>query len=184
MQAEEAVYTFLLDNLFFADIDAPEVQKGRVNATLTVKKSAHAFEMNFHFEGKIVVPCDRCLDDMDLPIATDERLVVKFGKEYTDLGDNLIVIPEEEGALNVAWFMYEFIALAIPLKHVHAPGGCNKIMSRKLGEHLCYALAGEKEEPVSATFADADAAGYEEEEEEGPGTDSRWNELRKLLDNN
>ena len=41
--------------------------------------------------------------------------------EYAEEGDNLIVIPEEEGEINVAWFMYEFVALAIPMKHVHAP---------------------------------------------------------------
>lgn len=93
------------------------------------------FEMNFQIEGVVVVPCDRCLDDMEIPIDTHNRLVVKFGKEYAEESDEVVVIPEEEGAINLAWFLYEFIALAVPMKHVHAPGKCNKAMSSKLKKH-------------------------------------------------
>jgi len=32
--------------------------------------------------------------------------------------------------------MYEFVALAIPMKHVHAPGKCNKAMTSKLSKHM------------------------------------------------
>ena len=38
MQTDSAKYEFVLDNLYFAHIDGPEVQKGKVNVTLTVKK--------------------------------------------------------------------------------------------------------------------------------------------------
>ena len=34
-------------------------------------------------------------------------------KTKKEEGDNLIVIPEEEGEINVAWFMYEFVALSV-----------------------------------------------------------------------
>ena len=43
------------------------------------------------------VPCDRCLDDMEQPVSSADKLMVKFGHEYAEEGDNLIVIPEEEG---------------------------------------------------------------------------------------
>ena len=33
-------------------------------------------------------------------------------------------IPEEEGEINIAWFLYEFVVLDIPIKHVHEPGKC------------------------------------------------------------
>ena len=128
-------FEYLLENKFFVDIDGTEVQKGKVKVHLTVKRSSMMFEMNFQIEGVVVVPCDRCLDDMEIPIDTHNRLVVKFGKEYAEESDEVVVIPEEEGAINLAWFLYEFIALAVPMKHVHAPGKCNKAMSSKLKKH-------------------------------------------------
>lgn len=176
MQADSCKYEFVLDNTFFANIDGPEVQKGRVHVELSVKRTSHAFELIFQTEGMVWVPCDRCLDDMEQTISSSDKLLVKFGHEYAEEGDNLIVIPEEEGEINVAWFIYEFIALAIPMKHVHAPGKCNKAMTSKLNKHLRNSVDDEEE-----VF---DTENTEDYNDEVIQTDPRWDELKKILDNN
>ena len=180
MQADSCKYEFVLDNLFFANIDGPEVQKGKVNVVLVVKKTSRAFELNFQTDGMVWVPCDRCLDDMEQPVSSTDKLLVKFGHEYAEEGDNLIVIPEEEGEINVAWFMYEFIALAIPMKHVHAPGKCNKAMSSKLSKHLRTTPDDEMDED-SFVSEDSDELANDDTE---TAVDPRWDELKKILDNN
>ena len=96
MQADSCKYEFVLDNLFFANIDGPEVQKGKVNVVLVVKKTSRAFELNFQTDGMVWVPCDRCLDDMEQLVSSTDKLLVKFGHEYAEEGDNLIVIPEDD----------------------------------------------------------------------------------------
>ena len=180
MQADTCKYEFVLDNLFFANIDGPEVQKGKVNVVLVVKKTSRAFELNFQTDGMVWVPCDRCLDDMEQPVTSTDKLLVKFGQEYAEEGDNLIVIPEEEGEINMAWFMYEFIALAIPMKHVHAPGKCNKAMSAKLSKHLRTTSDDEMEGDAFASDEDSNLATDDNEN----AVDPRWDELKKILDNN
>ena len=71
-------FEYLLENKFFVDIDGDEVQKGKVKVHLTVKRYVQwLFEMNFQIEGVAIVPCDRCLDDMEIPVDTHNRLVVK-----------------------------------------------------------------------------------------------------------
>ena len=178
MNTDSCHYEFVLDNLFFADIDSPEVQKGRVNVNLSVKKTSRAFELSFQTDGVVWVPCDRCLDDMELSISSTDKLLVKFGAEYAEEGDNLIVIPEAEGDINVAWFMFEFVALAIPTKHVHAPGKCNKAMSSKLSKHLCVS-ADEMDSESEDFVSDDDMLDNQEKE-----IDPRWKDLKKILDNN
>ena len=180
MQADTCQYEFLLDNLFFANIDGPEVQKGKVHVTLVVKRTSRAYELNFQTDGIVWVPCDRCLDDMEQPISSTDKLRVKFGHEYAEEGDNLVVVPEEEGEINVAWFMYEFVALAIPMKHVHAPGKCNKAMSSKLKKHLRVSADDEMLEDDVLDESD-DEPGLENIE---TPIDPRWNDLKKILDNN
>ena len=135
MQADIQEYEYLLDNQFFINIGGEDVQKGRVKVTLTVTKHKGFFDFTFVLSGIVIIPCDRCLDDMDFPIETSAHLVVKFGKDYSEESDEIVVIPESEGIINLAWFLYEFIALAIPIKHVHAPGKCNKQMTSKLKKH-------------------------------------------------
>lgn len=183
MQADSCKYEFVLDNLFFANIDGPEVQKGKVNVTLIVKKTSRAFEFSFQTEGFVWVPCDRCLDDMEQLVSSNDKLVVKFGSSFAEEGDNLIVIPEEEGEINVAWFMYEFVALALPMKHVHAPGKCNKTVSSKLNKHL-RTVADDEQADDDTFVADTDEDFSDTNDVEETPIDPRWNELKKILDNN
>ena len=178
MREQHKQYEFLLDNIYFAHIDGQEVQKGKVNVVLDVKKHTHSFEFTFHTSGIVFVPCDRCLDEMEIPVESEDKLTVKFGREYAEEGENLIVIPEEEGEINVAWFMYEFIALTVPMKHVHGPGKCNKSMTSKLSKHLRTTVDEPAEDGFEGNDEEAEAEGGEQ------AIDPRWNELKKILDNN
>ena len=127
----------------------------------------------------VEIPCDRCLDDMEIPIDTHNRLVVKFGKEYAEESDEVVVIPEDEGAINLAWFLYEFIALAIPMKHVHAPGKCNKAMSSKLKKHTARSTEDGDEEYEDDSVEEDIAI----DDDVPVTTDPRWDGLKGLLEN-
>ncbi|MDR1645016.1 MAG: DUF177 domain-containing protein [Tannerellaceae bacterium] len=167
-------FEFMLENKFFIDIDGTEVQKGKVKVFLTLKRSSIMFEMSFRIEGVVFVPCDRCLDDLEWPIESKNRLVVKFGKEYSEESDEIVVIPEEEGTINLAWFLYEFIALAIPMKRVHPPGKCNKTMSSKLKKHATKNT--ENEDYASDDVEDMT------EEDVPEVADPRWDALKGLIE--
>ena len=180
MKENHAHYDFLLDNAFFAAIDSPELQKGKVTVQVDVKKTAQAFELSFNSQGTVVVLCDRCLDEMDQEISSTDKIFVKFGAEYADDGDNLIIVPEDEGDINVAWIMYEYIALAIPMKHVHAPGKCNKTMSGKLNKYL-RTSADDMDEMEPVDDPAEDESNIVSDEENDKPIDPRWSELQKLL---
>jgi uncharacterized metal-binding protein YceD (DUF177 family) len=125
--SRERVYEFnyVLGDDFFERVGGSEVKQGNVNVLLSVIHASSAFELNFYIAGKVTVTCDRCLDDMEVPVETENRLVVTLGEAYTETSDEHVIVSEEEGFINVAWYMYEFIALTIPVKHVHEPDGCN-----------------------------------------------------------
>ena len=122
-----------LDNRFFAALDSSELRQVTLHVSVSIRKTTGFFELQFHTEGTVTVTCDRCLDDMDQPISTVNRLIVKLGPAYSE-EDDVIIVPEDEGILDTSWFIYEFIMLAIPIKHVHAPGKCNPAMSKVLEE--------------------------------------------------
>ena len=137
--------TLSLDDAYFEAIDAPEVRRGNLSVRLAIDRTSQdAFLLDFHITGTVTVSCDRCLDDMKLPIEAQERMEAKFGEESSE-DDACVTVAEDEGILDVSWFIYEFIALEIPIKHVHAPGKCNPAMIEKLNE-LSAARSGEEEE--------------------------------------
>lgn len=136
LKAETLSMEFTLDNNFFRDIDGEEFQRGLVKAAVTLRKNHNVFDFEFVLNGTVVVPCDRCLDDIEIEVSAENSLRVKLGENYADEGDT-VVVPEQEGDINLAWYLYEFIALALPMKRVHAPGKCNREMTGKLKKHNC-----------------------------------------------
>ena len=176
-QAEVRTYEYLLDNKFFIDIDGQEVQKGKVNVTLKVTHKTASFELLFHLTGSVYVSCDRCLDDMDIPIETDSRLIVKLGKEYAEESDEVLIVSEDEGTLNLAWFLYEFVALAIPMKHVHPPGKCNRTMTSKLKKHSAKRS---DDEDMDDFIGDDDMTQVDEAPDVSE-PDPRWDALKDIM---
>ena len=122
-----------LDNGFFESLDGSDLNSGSVHVSVSIRKATGFFELLYHTEGTVTVTCDRCLDDMDQPIETDSRFVVKLGTVNSEEGD-VIIVDEDEGIIDTSWLIYESIVLAIPIKHVHAPGKCNPAMSQVLEE--------------------------------------------------
>ena len=106
-------YTYTLDDVYFAKIDSAEVQRGEVMAEVDVVVSAAGYDVRFKVEGHVIIACDRCLDDMQQAIKADDRLRIRLGDELADDGE-VMVLPERDPVLNVAWFLYELIALSIP----------------------------------------------------------------------
>jgi uncharacterized metal-binding protein YceD (DUF177 family) len=157
-------FNYHVDGEFFNEIEASEVRSGSVDVALSVNhRQEGIYELDFVCNGVITIPCDRCLDDMSLDIENSGELKVKLGPDFADEGD-IVVVPEDKGIVNVAWYIYEFIALAIPIKHVHAPGKCNKGMMEKLDEH-------------SAEEGDEDSR-----EADAGASDPRWDALNSILE--
>ena len=183
MSADVQTFEYKLDNVFFSNIGGDDVQKGKLIVNLTVKKIPTMFEFNFQIEGTIVIPCDRCLDNMDFAVITNNRLIVKLGKEYAEESDEIIIIPEEEGEINLAWFIYEFIVLTIPIKHIHAPGKCNKVMTSKLKKHSPK-NSDDDDEDDDFDSIEEDEDIIISDEEDRSSLDPRWDALKGLIDDN
>lgn len=169
-----STFEYVLERKFFDAIEGEEVRKGNVAVVVHVKRSSATFELNFEIKGVIQIPCTRCLDDMDQEVDTRNRLIVKFGEEYSEESDEIVIIPEDEGEINIAWFLYEFIALTIPIKHVHPAGECNRIVSSKFRKHRAVSTDDESEDNEGG--GDEDFA----EEEESRSNDPRWDALKGL----
>lgn len=157
------------------DIDGTgDVKHGDVQVTLDVeRKQSDIFVLQLAFSGTITITCDRCLDDLSLPVDTHYHLSVKYGDEYDDSRDNVLVIPSHWRELDLLPLMRDTVLLTIPIKHVHADGECNEAMMEKLSE-LAADMDGDEvpelDDNSEKTFT--------------LGDDPRWEALKKLNDNN
>lgn len=180
LKNENQVFNFNLDDEYFKKINSPEVQRGNVKVKVTVSKKSSIFELAFNLDGTVIIPCDRCLDDMNQSILYKEKIEVKFGSSFSEEGD-IVIVPESDGSINVAWFMYEFIVLNIPLKHVHPAGECNKTMVNKLKRHTSKS---KNENDEEENLEDLNLDDINDEAIEETSTDPRWDGLQNIFDNN
>lgn len=123
----EHAFSYDLDDDYFAEIGA-EITAGDVSVEVTCIKRADIFKLHIALEGYVVVACDRCLDDVEVDVETERDLVVKYGAEYCDDDDEILIIPERDGVLDLRWMLYEEIALSLPLQRNHEEGECNSSM--------------------------------------------------------
>lgn len=167
-------FEYNLDNKFFSLIDdgTADVKRGAIKIIVYLKKTSTTFELNFDIKGAVNVPCDRCLDDISIEVDTKNKLIVKFGKEYSEESDEIVIIPEDDGAINIAWFLYEFIVLSLPAKKVHPAGTCNKTMSSKLNKHKVKNSNEEDDEDID----DED----DSTENDSSFSDPRWDSLKDI----
>ena len=175
--AQEFEYT--LDTEFFRNMESEDITKGEVKVKLTVNCKGDYYELDFTLNGQVNIPCDRCLDDMGHDVDTTYHLCVKYGDSYNDENDELLIIPESEIYLNVAYMLYDTVALTIPLKHVHPFGKCNKGMSQHLKKHA----ASHADDADEDLYGDCDGD-CDESDNNDSQVDPRWEALRKLKENN
>lgn len=155
-------YRFELGEGFFEQFEGSEIHEGDLTADVDLDKRSTHIDLRFRISGKVKISCDRCLDMFMHNIDCDNRLLIKLGRKWEDNDPDLLTIPFDLHELEIKQYLYEFIHLALPLKRIHPDdengnSTCNPGMLKKLEDHIT---------------------------EESSETDPRWDELKKLMDNN
>ncbi|MCU0455392.1 MAG: DUF177 domain-containing protein [Bacteroidales bacterium] len=155
-------YDFTIGREFFEGFEESEVREGSGSVTVLADKRTSHLDLTIVISGTVMISCDRCLGMFSHPVECTNRLLVKFGKNLEESDPDIISVPRDENELDMAQYFYEYIMLALPIQRVHPPDSkgrstCDPGMMLKLHEHE---VSGEET------------------------ADPRWDELRKLINNN
>ena len=114
-------FEYDIDNEFFDHFEYDEFNSVDVKIDLLFEKKTTMMELTFKASGTVNVDCDITNEPYDQPIDSSLFLVIKFGDEYSDEDEDLLIIPHGEYEVNVQQYIYELIVLSLPIKRVH-PG--------------------------------------------------------------
>lgn len=152
-------FEFDFDDRFFEEFEDSFVDKGSGKVHLVLDKSDTMIKLAFNIEGSVELTCDRSLEKFDFPIHTSQNLILKYGDDWEELSDEIVIIPRDSERINIGQFVYEFIGLAIPMKRLHPK----------------FAQDEQSDEPEIVYSSKI----QEEENNEG-SIDPRWNKLKNL----
>lgn len=157
-------FEFEINKKFFDDFGFDEYNDINVKVNLVLEKKSTMLELTFKHKGTVNVPCDVSNEDFDLPVKGKLALLVKFGDEYNDDNDEILILPHGEHQIDVSQYIYEMIVLSVPSKRVH-PGIKDGTVAVEILDKLNELTPKEKQK----------------EEDKKEDTDPRWDELKKLL---
>ena len=97
-----------------------------------------------------------------MPLSGTFHLVVKFGHEFNNEQEDLLIIPHGSHEVSIQQYVYESIILALPARRVH-PGVADGSLKSEVLKRL------EELKPTEDVRTKDNA------------TDPRWDDLKKLL---
>ena len=112
-------FDFEVDNGFFAQYGTQLISEGLLKASVTLDKHETFINAAFAIDGTVKLTCDRRLETFDHRIRTVKNLVFKYGDADQELSDEIIMIHRDSDKLELGQYIFEFIALEVPMKKLH-----------------------------------------------------------------
>ncbi|RVT78312.1 DUF177 domain-containing protein [Flavobacterium sufflavum] len=157
-------FEYQISNAFFENFEYDEFQNSDIKVTVVLDKKSNMLELEFKHKGTVNVPCDLTGEDFDLPIKGKMKLIVRFGEVFNNDNEELLILPFGEFEIDIAQYIYEMIALSVPLKRVH-PGVKDGSLKTEVLDKLNELQVKE----------------VDEEENKEENIDPRWDKLKQLL---
>jgi uncharacterized metal-binding protein YceD (DUF177 family) len=114
-------FEYQINNSFFESFEYFEFNEAALLIKVRFNKMSTVMELEMEAEGTVNVACDLTNEPYDQSVTASLPLVVKFGDEFNDEDDEILVIPHGEHQFNIAQYIYEMLVLAVPQKRIH-PG--------------------------------------------------------------
>ena len=115
---------------FFDSFENSEILDAHLDTDVRVEKSGRYIGVDCDVRGEIKVECDRCLDELELPVDVEIMLSVKYGDEESSdepqEGEReVLFVPEDSAELDMKQIIYDYVCLSLPMQRVHEDGECN-----------------------------------------------------------
>lgn len=162
------VYTFqfVLNDSFFSDYKNEKILGGEVVFDVKLEKKERLMMFFFAYSGEVRTTCDRCLEEMLWPVSGEQSLCVKFSDTEKSYDEDVIFLPENAFQIDLGQWMYEYVAVAMPIQCVHPDD--------EEGHSTCN--------PEMMSFITERDEGSGAGESQDDSVDPRWEALRQLRD--
>lgn len=125
-------YHFDLTDEFFEAWKNDEIEGAEVHIDARMERMEHMLMFKFTLSGKLTTYCDRCLGALVLPVEGEEHLCVRFSDSEVVDDEEVVVLPETAFEIDIAQWLYEYVAVRIPLQHTHSEGDCDPDMVKRI----------------------------------------------------
>lgn len=149
-------FNYKVDSSLFEAQGMSDFDNVDCSVLVYLEKQERLMKLDFEIDGFVSTLCDRCGEDLQIDLSTENNLVIRFAEESDFTDDEVVFLNESESSVDLGQFIYEYIMVGLPTRRVHEEGKCDPEVLRYLEE------------------------ASEEEEEEDNELDPRWEALKKF----
>lgn len=116
---------------FFEDFGNEEMLDAALEIEADAEKSGKEIHVDCRISGTVTVQCDRCMDELVLPVETEAKITVRYGEapEETEADDKdereVVWVGGMETELDLRQLIYDYVCLSLPMQRFHEDGECN-----------------------------------------------------------
>ena len=130
LAAGENTFSWHAGREFFEAFENAEILDADLDVSVVVEKSGRYVGVDCEVDGELTVSCDRCLEDLKMPVETDIMLSLKFGdgesaEDHQEGEREIVFVPEGDAEYDLSQIIYDYVCLALPMQRHHEEGGCN-----------------------------------------------------------
>ena len=127
-------YSFDLKKDFFDSFENEEICDAEVHFEAVLEKTERVMMFDFDLKGEVTTVCDRCLGELKIPIEGHESLNVRLSDTEKSDDENVAILPEGAFEIDLAQWLYEYVAVRIPMQHIHPDGECDSTVTRYIAD--------------------------------------------------
>ena len=125
---------------FFQEFENTEMQSADFIVDAEALKTGRKITVHISIEGTVTVLCDRCMEDLQMPIDDEIDVEVAYGEEDAINDDSdedkevieKVWVPDGETDIDLSQIVYDYICLGLPMQRFHPEGQCNKAAIERL----------------------------------------------------
>ena len=154
----KTLFRWHAEGQFFSAFENSEILDADLVVGVKVEKSGRFAGVDMDVEGTVVVECDRCLGDLELPVSVHPSFSIKFGEAPEDSSSayegerEILMLSESDADLDLRQVIYDYVCTSLPLTRVHPEGECDPETVKYLHSED-EGVAEEASEPVTNPFA-------------------------------
>lgn len=115
-----------IDSQMLTSVDDGELHGGDCDVDITLTKGLSMLRLDIKIAGTVIVNCDRCLDEVSIPVNYEGVLLVKITTEVQKsefviddkVEDTLLLNPAIE-EVDLEEYLYDSVILSLPIQRIH-----------------------------------------------------------------
>lgn len=115
--------TYQIQKEFIEENSIEDICNADITLHIVFNKKQHLHTLEYSLLGKVIAPCDRCLEECEIPVSITQTVICKdaaSSQENFEEEDDVILFHENDDIIDITEHVYDSLCISLPIQKVHS----------------------------------------------------------------